>query len=150
MTNLEILETWFRRVWSEEDEAAIEEMFVPDGRAVGLGEQTKGGKDEFREHEMLGPEEFKVFQRALLGLVKDVRIEIKRSITSGEWLCALCEFQGTSRRTGERVRMTGTVYGRFSDDQIIDAFNHFDFLSLFQQLGSLETGTFERCLNCRE
>ena len=148
MTNLEILETWFQRVWSEEDVAAIDEMFVKDGRAVGLGAQTRVGESEFREHEMLGPDEFKVFQKALLGLVRDVTISVTHSMTSGEWMCALCVFQGTSRKTGERVLMTGTVYGRFSDDQIIEAFNHFDFLSLFQQLGSLEKGTFDRCLGC--
>ncbi|WP_168206319.1 ester cyclase [Labrenzia sp. PHM005] len=150
MTNLEILETWFQRVWSEEDQSAIDEMFLQDGRAVGLGTQTKVGENEFREHEMLGPDDFKVFQKALLNLVKDVKIEVTHSMTSNEWLCALCLFQGTSRKTGERIKMTGTVYGRFSDNQILEAFNHFDFLSLFQQLGSLEAGTFERCLNDKQ
>ncbi|CTQ59363.1 MAG: ester cyclase [Roseibium album] len=146
MTNLEILETWFQRVWNEEDETAIDEMFVRDGRAVGLGAQTRVGGSEFREHEMLGPDEFKVFQKALLGLVQDVKISVTHHMTSGEWLCALCVFEGRSRKTGEPIKMTGTVYGRFSDDQIIEAFNHFDFLSLFQQLGSLDGDTFDRCL----
>jgi hypothetical protein len=146
MTNLDILKTWFQRVWSEEDEAAIDEMFVKDGRAVGLGAQTRIGGSDFREHEMLGPDEFKGFQRALLGLVRDVKINITHHMTCDEWLCALCVFEGVSRETGEPIKMTGTVYGRFSDDQIIEAFNHFDFLSLFQQLGSLDAGTFDRCL----
>ena len=30
-TSREVIETWFRRVWTEEDSSAIEELFVPDG-----------------------------------------------------------------------------------------------------------------------
>lgn len=34
---LEVVKSWFERVWAQEDEGAIEELFVSDGPARGLG-----------------------------------------------------------------------------------------------------------------
>ena len=42
----EVLETWFRRVWKEEDAAAIDEMFV-GGDVKGLGKQTGMTPEDF-------------------------------------------------------------------------------------------------------
>jgi len=38
MTNLELIETWMRRVWGEKDANAIDEMLSPDVSAEGLGD----------------------------------------------------------------------------------------------------------------
>ncbi|MFY9558504.1 MAG: hypothetical protein WAV47_27720 [Blastocatellia bacterium] len=40
ITSREVMETWFRRVWTEENPKAIEELFVPDGQARGLAQMT--------------------------------------------------------------------------------------------------------------
>lgn len=35
---------------------------------------------------------------------------------------------------------------RIVDGRIVEAYNHFDFLGLFEQLGLLPAGAFGRCL----
>lgn len=51
----DVMTTWFERVWTNEDESAIDEMLVEDTHAKGLGAQSH-----------VGPEEFKIFHRTLL------------------------------------------------------------------------------------
>jgi hypothetical protein len=44
------------------------------------------------------------------------------------------------------VRMTGSVLVKIWEGKIREAYNHWDFLGLFAQLGSLPWRTFERGL----
>lgn len=134
-TSREFLEDWFRRVWTEEDPGAVDEMFAPDAAAGGLG-----------SHPTIGPEEFKAFQRALLALVGEVEVRIDHCMADGPWTSVLCSVSARSRATGEPVRITGTALVRIADGRIAEAYNHFDFLGLFQQLGLMPEGAFERCL----
>lgn len=131
-----VMETWFHRVWTEEDSAAIEELFVPDGEARGLGANV-----------LIGPEGFKQFHTALRGLLSDFAITIDKSIESGEWLAVVCSLQAKSKQTGDPVVMTGSVVVRIVDGKLTEAYNHWDFLGLFGQLGLLPGSTFERALN---
>ena len=66
-TNREIIETWFRRVWNEEDTKAIDELFVVDGEVRGLGENS-----------LIGPMDFKIFSRHF------VRGDIRHSHNRGQ------------------------------------------------------------------
>jgi hypothetical protein len=133
-THTEVLEKWSRRVWKEADESAIDEMFGPEGEARGLGAQIR-----------IGPEGFKEFHRHFLAMMQDFDVKIDRSMESGIWLSALCMLHAKKRGTDEPVQMSGTVYARLIDGQIVEAYNHFDFMGLYQQLGLLPDGLFERC-----
>jgi ketosteroid isomerase-like protein len=132
----EVIETWFRRVWKEEDPAAIDELFVPDGLARGLG-----------AHVLVGPEGFKQFHSALLNLLSDVTISVDKSIESGDWISVVCTLSAADRRTGKPVGMTGAVLLRVEGGKIVEAYNHWDFLGLFAKLGLLPDGTFETALS---
>lgn len=135
-TNRDVMETWFDRVWAQEDTTAIDELFVPDGRALGLGANV-----------MIGPDGFKPFHTALLILLSDVVITIDKSIESGEWLSAVCTVQATDRKSAAPVTFTGSLTVKIADGKILEVYNHWDFMSLFGQLGLLPTGTFERALS---
>lgn len=135
-TSREVMETWFRRVWTEEDSAAIEELFIPDGQAQGLGENV-----------LIGPEGFKQFHSALRGLLSDFVITVDKSIESGDWLSALCTLRARSRQSGAPVAITGSVMVRIADGKLTEAYNHWDFLGLFSQLGLLPSGTFGRAIS---
>jgi len=65
----EFIETWFRRVWRDEDQSAIDEIFPLPGKAEGLGQQT-----------LVGPEDFKKFHTSLCGLLSDIDISIDKYI----------------------------------------------------------------------
>lgn len=131
---IDTLRTWARRVWVERDEAAIDAMLVPGTAAHGLGSQT-----------LVGPAEFKQFHAALCGLLRDTELVVDHHIEADGWLAALCTFKGTAP-DGRAVAITGTIYGRIADGKILEAYNHFDFLGLFTQLGLLPPDVLVRCL----
>ncbi len=135
MTNLEVIETWMRRVWKEQDADAIREMFLPDGTAEGLGEK------------MIGPEDFKMFHRQLLGLIDNVDVQVQKHFQDGSWSSALCKLDCVRKNdSSQKLQMTGTVVLKIENNTIVEAYNHFDFMGLFEQLGLLPDGTFARCL----
>jgi ketosteroid isomerase-like protein len=135
-TSQQLLETWFHRVWTEEDAKAIEELLTPDGEVSGLGANV-----------LIGPDDFKQFHSALLGLLSDCVITIDQSVESGDWLAALCTLRAKGRQSGAPVIMTGSVMVRIADDKIMEGYNHWDFIGLFSQLGLLPDATFETALS---
>ena len=128
------LQEWARWVWVERGEATIDAMLVADTTAHGLGSQI-----------LIGPAEFKQLHAALCGLLRDTELVIDHNVKANGWLAALCTFKGTSHE-GHKVAITGTIYGRIADGKILEAYNHFDFLGLFAQLGLLPPDVLLRCL----
>ena len=131
----EVLETWFRRVWTEQDANAIDEMFVPDGAARGLGANVR-----------FGPAEFRAFHSALCRQLTDIVITIDKSIEEGDWISAVCTLRARSRETARPIEITGSVMIKISDGKLLEAYNHWDFIGIFSQLELLPTNTFEKAL----
>jgi adenosine deaminase len=123
------------RFWTEEDSNAIEELFIPDGQGRGLGATV-----------LVGPQGFKQFHAALCGLLCNILITIDKSVESGDWISAVCTLRAKSRRTGAPVEITGSVLVRIADGKLTEAYNHWDFLGMFSQLGLLPGDTFEKAL----
>ena len=75
-------------MWTEEDTKAIDELFVVDGKARGLG-----------ENHLIGPKDFKVFHAALCALISDIKITLDKAIEEGDG-CRSCAHSrpGTVRR----------------------------------------------------
>ena len=131
----EVLETWFQRVWTEQDADAIDELFIPDGPAKGLGKDRNG------------PAEFREFHSALVRLLTDFVITIDKSIEEDDWIAAVCTLRARSRQSEEAaIEITGSVMIRISDGKLIEAYNHWDFIGIFSQLGLLPADTFARAL----
>lgn len=136
MTKREILETWFQRVWHDEDRSVIPQMMRPDMRVEGL-----------RATPQHGPEEFRLFVDAMLGLVSDMRITIAHFIESGDWASGLIQVTAKCRKTGKPVSFDGQFHVRFDDQgNLAEGYNHIDFISLYEQLGLMPTGTLAHCL----
>ena len=132
----DVLQTWFRRVWNEEDRTAIDEMFPSGGEANGLGEQI-----------LVGPEEFRQFHTALCGLLSNISVSIDKSVDDGEWCSLLCTMRATCRTSQKQVVMTGTAFSRVENGQIVETYNHWDFLGLWIQMDLLPANSFERALS---
>ena len=130
----EIIQTWFQRVWSEEDQLAIDEMYA-GGKIRGLGSQT-----------VLGQEEFKQFHNALCALLSDIVITVDKCIEDDGWASALCTLNAKSKSSGDTVNISGNVWFRIEDGKIQEAYNHFDFIGLWGQLGYLPIDSFEQGL----
>ena len=131
----EVIETWFHRVWTKEDSNAIEELFIPDGKAKGLGANPR-----------VGPEGFKQFHSALRGLLCDFVITIDKTVEEGDWISVVCTLRAKSRRSGDPIEITGQTMVRIVDGKLTEAYNHWDFLRMYGQLGVLPTDTCERAL----
>ena len=131
----DVVETWFRRVWKEEDTSAIDELFLPDGQARGLGANV-----------LIGPADFKQFHAALCAQLSGIVITADKSLEEGDWISVVCTLHAQRQDTGAPVTMTGSVMVRIVDGKLVEAYNHWDFLTLYGQLGKLPTDTFEQAL----
>ncbi len=129
--NRQILDTWCERVWGERDESAIHELFASDGSAGGLGREKLGG-----------PDDFVPFHQAMCGLVTDTCLRIDHVIEQGDEMFALATFTGKCAETGTRVEMEGSMSFEFADGQILHCANHYEFMTLFEQLGLLPQDSF--------
>ena len=136
MTHRNVLETWFRRVWHEEELSAIDEMLSPDAKVLGIKETSQ-----------MGPGEFRPFAEAMLALIGNIHIEIKMFMEDGDWCCALIAVSATARQTGQAVNFDGQVMVRMSGGQLVEGYNHLDFICLYEQLGLMPEATLSHCLS---
>src|SRR5690242_15720413 len=135
-TSREVMETWFYRVWTCQDTAAIDELFIPDGEARGLGANV-----------LIGPEEFKQFHSALCELLSDFVITIDKSMELDDWISAICTLRARAKESGAEIEITGSLTVRIVEGKITEAYNFWDFLGLFGQLGLLPQDSFEQALS---
>ncbi|MEM6993576.1 MAG: ester cyclase [Myxococcota bacterium] len=120
----QILRTWFDRVWKQRDANAIDELFVPSGRAQGLSPD-----------QVVGPKEFRAFFELLTNAVENTDFIVDDLMTHGPDLMFLGRFTGTHTKSGRRVecRVAGT--GRVEKGKIVASTNVVDFVTLLQQIG---------------
>lgn len=126
-----IVREWFEQVWNQADESAIERLLSPT--AVGYG--LPGGP-------MRGAAAFTPYARGFRSAFPNLNIEILRTATEGHLCAAHCRVTGTHRgdglgfaATGREMAMEGMVFIRVEGGLIQEAWNSFDFLSMYQQLG---------------
>lgn len=135
MTHRAFLETWFERVWHQEDLDAIHALMRPDATAHLIASAPR-----------VGPDEFRGFAEALLALIGDVRVRIAHHIEDGDWSNVLLDVTAKSRRGGTPVAFSGQVLVRITDGRIAEGHNHLDYIALYEQLGLMPEGTLGRCL----
>jgi predicted ester cyclase len=125
---------WFQEVWNEGREEAIDRLLAPDAVVHGLG-----GSDAAP---MRGPAAFKpvfhTFREALGGL----QINVERTYVCGDICVAWCRVVGThvgngfgGAPTGRPVNIEGVTITRSRDGKLVEGWNVFDFLKMYQQIG---------------
>ena len=70
----------------------------------------------------------------------DIRVAVERTITEGDLVAAHCRVTGRRAADargapGTAVEFWGMCIARVRDGKIVEAWNSFDFLALYQQLG---------------
>ena len=135
MEKRDFLETWFQRFWCDEDMSAIEDMMDVDTSIRGLTDAPK-----------MGPDGLRAFAEAMLKLASFDRVTIDHLIESGDWAQMLATFHAIGRSNGTRAPFTAQILVKIENDKITDAYNHPDFITLYQQLGLMPADTMERCL----
>lgn len=125
-TGLDLLRDWYRRVWIDQDLGAVEQYFAPRVGAEGI---LADGQ--------VGAEDFRALIPAIHALVRDLSITIERSHEMGDWLWTQIVLEGHAAHGLEKVCTRAQVMVRFEAGRIAEAYNIFDALTFFEQLGQL-------------
>ena len=128
--NKDLVRRWFEEVWNKGRTSAIDELFAANGVFHGLGE------------EMRGPDAFKPFYVAYRGAFPDVNVRIDDIIAEGDvvalrWTCTATHRGGTLgfAATERRIEFTGMGFARIANGKLVEGWNNFDRLGMFEQLG---------------
>lgn len=122
---------WFTEVWNNGDESAIDRMMVDEGEARGI-EGVSGVPDSLQPR---GPEGFKLFFNGFRSAYSDIHIDIEDVITEDDHEAARLVVHAVHRESNRPVNFTGICMIRKHDGRIAEAWNNFDFLTMYQQIG---------------
>ncbi|WP_170311778.1 ester cyclase [Sulfitobacter sabulilitoris] len=125
-SKLDLLNRWYKDVWLDGDLDAIDVYFVPDTDAQGIVPDLS-----------MGPTEFRDLVSVMRQMVVALDIRIKHSVENGNWLCALVEVTARTRARGAPIHVFSQVMVRFDGDKMVEAYNSFDFMTLFEQMGQV-------------
>lgn len=132
--NKELLRRWFEEVWNKGRADAIEEMFDEDGTAHGLSDDPS--------KPIKGPSGFRPFHITFRQAFPNMTIVIEDMVAEGDKVAARCsvrgkhegEFLGTAA-TQTPVEFTGITIVRIENGKIVEAWNNFDFMTMYKQVG---------------
>ena len=127
---------WFEEVWNKQSETAIDEMCAEDVIAYGL---TDAEGNPIR-----GREGFKELHRAFVSAYPNIKITVEDTVAEGDKIAARCRVSATHTGEGlgvaptdQPVEFTGMIIVRVKDDKIVEAWNEFDFMKMYSQVGAL-------------
>jgi predicted ester cyclase len=131
----DVIRAWFEQLWNQADESTIDRLLHPGGVIHGLPTASGGplrGRDEFRPF-------YRVFRAAF----PDLRVEVVHVVAEGDRAAAYCRVRGAQRgdlpdldATNRAVDFTGFAMVRVVDGLATEAWNCFDFLTMYRQLGA--------------
>ena len=138
--NKALIRRWFEEVWNKGRAEAIDELFAPDGVGHGLTPEP-----------LRGPDNFKPFFHTFKDAFPDIEVVVEDTIAEGDKVVARCTVRGKHQghtlgfaATQRPVEFTGISITRWRDGQIVEAWNNFDFMTMYQQLGVANTVTGEK------
>jgi steroid delta-isomerase-like uncharacterized protein len=130
-----VLKRWFEEVWNQGREEVIDELAAPDVVAHDLVDA--------RGRRISGREVFHSFWHEFRATFPDIQIEVDDVLIDGEKELVRCTARGT--HTGAAMGMTAThkpvqfkgmVMARIRDGQLVEVWENWDFLGMYQQLGA--------------
>ncbi|KUJ85869.1 hypothetical protein AVO45_02505 [Ruegeria marisrubri] len=130
-----MLKAWYAEVWEQGNADAIQKYFSPDTMAEGLIPEMQVGPDDFRD-----------LVAAFRHILGEIRVELPKIIEDGNWLSAILHVHTSRADNGAPIEVTGQVMARFRDGKMVETYNQFDFISLFEQLGQFPKDTLPVCM----
>ena len=135
MTNIERLRAWYTEVWEKGNLDSIGDFFADDTIASGIVPEIQVGTAELSELVM-----------AFQAHVGKFRIDLPKVIERGDWVAALVIVRTTRGDTGAPIEVTGQIMTRFDGGKIVEAYTHFDYVSMLDQMDLLPADTIPICL----
>jgi predicted SnoaL-like aldol condensation-catalyzing enzyme len=123
---------WFKEVWDDGDESAIDRLMHPQALVHGLGAAPIRGPEQFKPF-------FRVFHRAL----GNIKIDIAQTVVQGDTCAVHCHVVARhvgsdlgGPASGALVDFWGiTILRADEKGRIVEGWNTFDFLTMYQQIG---------------
>ena len=126
-----VIRRWFKEVWDEGREDTIDLLMAPYSVAYGL----PGGPIQ-------GPTAFKPVFRTFREAFSDLSIQVVRTVATGDLVAAHCHVTGHhsgdalgGEATQQPVDFWGITMARVEDGKIVEGWNCFDLLCMYQQIG---------------
>jgi steroid delta-isomerase-like uncharacterized protein len=134
--NKEIVRRWFDEVWNKKRAEVIEELFDENGIAHGLSDDPA--------RPIQGPKDYRPFYDVYCQAFPNITVVIDDMVAEGDKVAARCsvhgkhegDFQGRAASQSP-VEVTGMTMVRIENGKIVEAWNNFDFMTLYKQLGLL-------------
>jgi len=134
--NEALIRRWFEEVWNNKNEAAIDEMLHDDCVAYGLSDGQGGEVDNKAK--------FKELFHAFIQAYPDINVTVEETMSKDNHTFARCAVTGTHLGDGlgfsptqRNVVFTGMLLTEVVDGKITKAWNEFNFMTMYQQLGAL-------------
>jgi steroid delta-isomerase-like uncharacterized protein len=134
--NKTLVRRWFEEVWNKGRADAIAEMLATDGVVHGLSDDTA--------KPLRGPEGFLPFHAQFREAFPDIEVVVEDQIAEDDMVATRCSVRGKHAgdslgfpATQAPVEFTGVSITRIKDGKIVEAWNNFDFMKMFKQLGAI-------------
>ena len=134
--NKAVVRRWFDEVWNKGRAEAIDEMFDEYGIAHGLSDDPA--------NPIRGPRDYRPFYEAFRQAFPHMEIVIEDMVAEGDKVAARCSVRGKHEgdfmgraATQSPVELTGMTIVRIENGKIVEAWNNFDFMTLYKQCGLL-------------
>ncbi len=131
-----LVRRWFEEVWNKGRADAIPEMLAEDAVVHGLSEDAA--------KPLLGPAGFRPFHAQFREAFPNIEVVIEDQIAEGDRVATRCSVRGKHEgdslgfaATRAPVEFTGVAITRIKDGKIIEAWNNFDFMKMYRQLGAM-------------
>ena len=120
-----LLYKWFDKVWNKGDESSIAKLMTNDSIAKGI----------LADDQPQGAAGFKIFFNDFRSQFHDITVKVEDVISQDDIESARTTVAATHTASGKNVTFSGMCMVRVSQGKIAEAWNNYDFLNLYQQLG---------------
>ena len=134
--NKALIRRWFEEVWNQGRRDVIHELFADHGIAHGLSDDPTAP--------LRGPAGFLPFHAQFRGAFPDIEVVVEEQIAEGELVATRCSVRGKHsgdhlgfKATDADVYFTGMTITRVREGKIVEAWNNFDFMKMYRQLGAM-------------
>jgi len=134
--NKALMRRWFEEVWNKGRAEAIPEMFADEGIAHGLSDDPL--------NPLRGPAGFLPFHTQFREAFPNIKVVVEDQLAEGDLVATRCSVRG--KHTGDSlgfsatqspVEFTGITITRMKNGKIVEAWNNFDFMKMYRQLGAI-------------
>ena len=124
MSTSTLLRQWYDEVWNKANKNFIDEMMHRDVIVHGL---DPAGTTK-------GIEKFKIFYENFRESFPTVHVEVEPLVSNDEFATAYC-LVSAKHVKGNNISFAGLCVARYKDGKLVEGWNNFDFLKMYQQLG---------------